>query len=340
MRGLKIIFVTDRLAPCGGVETRLYNYCLRLTRKGCKIFILARSNDYSPLRQFTTGVLPKNRLLATVYLSILCRVLGIDIVEMHIKGRPCYKPWFCRAKLGIVIHNKTTRATRRFCCKGFDYSFVCSAPLKNKLMLPGHFNILPNGISTLCARYKFCRQKRAVLITRIGADRLPSIKSFIEFCLSVKTPFDIIGDFDKDIIRMLIAQYKLPRAAFKGQKDTVKYLAENAEKYLFAGGLGQVVLEAGALGMPCFIASLQGLSKSFFASSDNYKKLAEVNFSPSVITQPRFLSDMLMLQSDFNDIAAGKIERFEISSLIKKYNNLDDIFSFYYNIITNKNSPS
>ena len=49
----------------------------------------------------------------------------------------------------------------------------------------------------------------------------------------------------------------------------MEYLSAHAGEYLFVAGVGQVILEAGSLGYPCYLTSDLGVANSTFLTQDN-----------------------------------------------------------------------
>ncbi|EBN6863681.1 hypothetical protein DYJ33_28645, partial [Salmonella enterica] len=128
--------------------------------------------------------------------------------------------------------------------------------------------------------WKYTDQKRAILITRISKDKLPSIINFVKICNKYNIDYDIAGAFDNasDIISSLVKD-GLNKNAFLGYVDTIPFLKEHADKYLFVAGVGQAIMEGTSLGYPSLVTSFtDDYQDSSFITPDNIEYLKSENF--------------------------------------------------------------
>ncbi len=333
-RNLSIILMTYNFNRVGGVEKRIFQYSALLKREGYKVFVAAVDGDGSPDLWLT-----RSKLLNSILLKILTIKFPIKIIEWNEGGggSPLFfiKLFKRKVKIGAVLHASHISWKIDF-LKYCDY-VICSH-YTHGIRVPflRKFLVIANAVSKHSVCYKFSNQREALIISRIAGDKLPSIKSFIELCKHWKINPVIAGDIDNyegDMIKnMLQKEYDIADDCFIGRVDTVKFLQAKGNKYLFIGGVGQVMLEAGQLGFPCLVCSLLGKNYSFFLTRDNIKKVLELNCSPrskEEINSIKIENTELM----FKEVLSGNIGKFNISQVINKECSIDKAYKQYLQII-------
>lgn len=103
----------------------------------------------------------------------------------------------------------------------------------------------------------------------------------IEFCATRNIPFEIAGmPENSSTTKRLKRRYTLrPDVFAPGAINTREFLKKNADRYLFVAGVGQVLLEAGAAGFPCLLASDKGAEYSTFLTRHNVRENYDRNLT-------------------------------------------------------------
>ena len=120
-------------------------------------------------------------------------------------------------------------------------------------------------------------------------------------------------------------KYGFDPARFIGKINTVEFLQHHAANYLFAAGVGQVIIECAMCGMPVLVLSEAGLSDATFVTPENYRFFRKRNFTinrqpeiPRSTTLERIpeyasLRNEILKDRDIANITANYIE------FIRKY---------------------
>ena len=184
------------------------------------------------------------------------------------------------------------------------------------------YPVLPNAVKKKEPSWQFCGQKKALLVSRLGEDKRPSIEAFITLCLKWHMPFQIAGDFSEQGGRKLKfdlqRQFNLDEKIFLGYINTEEFLQKYWKRFLFVGGIGQVILEAGQLGYPCLLTSLLGEQQSFWVTQNNIGDVINYNCSPHSVAESALLKQNQNLEDCFQDISSGKTSLYSISSFINE----------------------
>ena len=174
-------------------------------------------------------------------------------------------------RIGVTIHNYLNLPLEKF--SHFDYKITS---------YDTNLKFIPNGVFTQKRQWKYLSQKEALLISRFSKEKLPTIESFVDFCAENKINPYLAGplsDSESRIIKEnLVLKYNLNKSHFLGNINTIPFLRGNLHKYLFVGGVGQVVIEALSMGIPALVCSHAGVHYSSFVNKNNFDKLHKNNF--------------------------------------------------------------
>lgn len=272
----KILYVVKRLDDCGGVETRLLQYADELTRRRYNIAFVTESNSFAGVKKYPCLHLNfHTRKFEDTLLAMMAQN-GIDTVELQIKNRSCLyrlNPQRMRrhARYGCCIHSNIKGLDPEM-LNDMDYRVIISDRLWHiDYEAIDTFHVLPVSIAAGQRCWRWQGQSRALIISRIRHDKYRQIESFVNYCRAVGTDFRIGGSLDSSgTVRRLKKHLGLKKEHFIGRIDnTVDYLTRHAGEYAFVAGVGQVILEAGSLGYPCFVCSELGTGFSTFVTRRN-----------------------------------------------------------------------
>lgn len=334
------LFVLEGCETSGGIEKRVQQYAVVWRQLGYKVYYAAiRDNSLKGVDL----VLSKNKKFNNLLLRLFCKHKNIFALEWQAGGAKI-PPFDFRSLIrqnilvGVVIHAVREQWNLNY-LSDVHYVFCISKEMEKRVPMLKIFPVFPNAVFNRKAVWCFCNQKKAIFISRLSKDKLPSIESFIQLCISVNLQFDIAGGGPESpqVEKFLMEKYSLKQEYFIGEVETEKFLIKKWKEYLFVGGIGQVILEAGMLGYPCMVCSLVGLESSFFVTNDNFVDAYETNFSPKLSFYLRKLqSSSNNLLKDYKRINKGNINPFNISEKIKKKANLPTILKRYEEFILNK----
>lgn len=260
-----ILFIASHFVKVGGIETRLIQYANKLSSLGWNVYILAEDNLNKELLKFTNFKLNFDTNNFDECLSAIIDKYQIKVVEFQFKNPKILKHLDLKSlkkkvKLGCVIHNLGVKKTNLI--NKFDYKIMVSKFMYEDYYLKiKNATVIKNCIDV--EKYKnlpvwnYKNQRKALLVSRINKDKLKSIECFIKYCLANKIEFEIGGaeHTKSNLKNKLIKKYNLNESCFIGQVDTLDYLSKNIDNILFTAGVGLVMLEAGYLGIPCFVCS-------------------------------------------------------------------------------------
>lgn len=276
--GMRTMFyVVKNIAPCGGLETRLAGYADALAANGYRVIFVAESNRNRAIR--SRHLCLHLNFHARNFQRSLDRLIvryRADVVEFQIKNRRSVhrlriEPLKKRCRIGCVVHGEIAGLDASS-LREMDYRIVISDRLLSiDYDSLGPHTILPNAIDAGQPVWSYCGQRKALIVSRLQKDKFEQLCAAIECCLERGIPFEIAG-FPKNgsTVRRLKRRYALCADAFvPGTVDTREFLKKNADRYLFVAGVGQVLLEAGAAGYPCLLASDKGAAHSTFLTRHN-----------------------------------------------------------------------
>lgn len=279
--GRNILFITSYFVESGGIETRLLQYINQLQNNGWNVYLLSENNLNKNLQAFNNFYLNFDAKNVQECLEEIIDKYNIQCVEFQFKPSRVLKNFDIKrlkqkVRLGCCIHNIGVKDADKI--NQFDYSIMVSGQ-----MYEHHYKniknpvIIKNGIDVSefqnISKWQYNNQKTAILVSRIGVDKLESIECFIKYCKKNNISFVIAGEEQyKNILKSkLIKKYKLNENIFIGQINTVEFLKQNMDKYLFVSGVGQVILEAGMLGYPVFVSSSYKNNCYSFVTDDNFE---------------------------------------------------------------------
>lgn len=280
--GIKILYIVDYLISSGGVETRLKKLFHYISKKGFKPIIMTSGfQEYKPLQEYINLRLDFyaenfNRLLFDIV-----EFEGIDIVEFQVKGIKYLKNIdfnrlrkICRT--GLHIHGQVDINDIDFQC--FDYAIRASSSWGNEIVRK--IQHIPNWVQFVGGKWIFDKQDKALFISRLDTEKMPTLKSFINVCNSIGCRFDIAGNISSKNKEKVVRYLKgLDNCNYLGEIDTKDFLDRNINEYLFVGGVGQVAIEAASYGIPFLVCThLDDYNYSRFIAKRNFDRLVENNF--------------------------------------------------------------
>ncbi|EFT4508848.1 glycosyltransferase family 4 protein [Salmonella enterica subsp. enterica serovar Stanley] len=156
---------------------------------------------------------------------------------------------------------------------------------------------------------------------------MPGIINFIKICNQYNVGYHIAGAFDgaNKIVSKLIKE-GLNENVFIGYIDTIPFLEEHADEYLFVAGVGQAIMEAASLGYPALVTAFtKNYHHSSFITPANIKYLRSDNFV--IRDTPCFQSNVSaffenvcsgIVSQQFN-VAQNMYELCDINSILPEY---------------------
>lgn len=316
--GKKILYVIKRMEDCGGVETRLLQYADLLARHGYGVAFVTERNRFAPLDRFPCYHLNFHARNFERSLADLAAHLGFDTVELQVKSRKCLDPMnindirsHCR--VGCCIHG-SIRQVDIGKLNRMDYRILISDTLFHmdyKQLQP--YKVLPIAIPEKAPQWRYVGQRTALLVSRIGRDKYDQIAAFATYCQACGIPFRIAGPpVSRSTVKRLKRRFGLQNSHFIGRLDnTSAYLTAHIRDYLFVAGVGQVLLEAGSLGYPCYLTSDLGPEHSTFVTQRNIRD----NFGCN-LTLAYKIDD-----ADFereSDIRTDELAKYDISEALRE----------------------
>lgn len=332
----KILFVIKRIEDCGGVETRLLQYADLLVRHGYSVTFVTETNRFVPLNRFPCYHLNFHACNFEKSIIDLITRLGIDTVELQIKSNKYLKfinvdnvKKYCR--VGCCIHGNIRRLDVGILNR-MDYRILISDTLfhidYSQLQL---HKILPIAIADNIPQWRYCGQRTALLVSRIGRDKYNQIASFTEYCQTHGIPFRIAGPLiSHSTVKRLKKCFNLQSCHFIGKlDDTIEYLSKHTNEYLFVAGVGQVLLEAGSLGYPCYLTSDLGTENSTFITQRNIQG----NFGCNLTLAYKI--NFANVEQEKN-IHIGELRKYDISNIIKERFNIQNRYAEYEKYVFEK----
>lgn len=321
-----VLFAARSFLSKGGVEKRVWQYAEVWRKAGFRVYIGAVYNGADSWPG-TDAWLPTNSWLAGILIRWYVRKWNLKAVEWQAGGfgGPPFDPAHLKkrgVRFGVAVH--ASRAEWNFdYLRQAGYVLCASAVHGRRVPLLQHASVLPNALAYHPAVWKFGGQQTAVFISRLSGDKVPSFEAFIELCRKGNIPFELagglVGKEAHAVKRALEQKYALPDKVFIGEVDTQEFLTRRAKRYLFVGGVGQVILEAGQLGYPCVVCSVRGRGFAFFALRDRFGKLYAYNCAPFFEEHIRlFAADVRRVQEDLRKVCSGNTECFLLAREINQ----------------------
>lgn len=274
----KILYVVTDLNTCGGVETRLEQQFNYIKEHGWFPMILSMKNDFVKLHGYPNFYLNfKTYNAAELFLELVDK-LNPDVIEFQFKPSNFFydvdiSSLMKKCIVGCCIHEEIK--IEQSVLDKLDYR-IASARRKSVT----NATYILNWTKATQFSWKYKKQRKAILVSRLSQDKLPGIINFIKICNQYNIDYHIAGAFDgaNKIVSKLIKE-GLNENVFIGYIDTIPFLKEHADEYLFVAGVGQAIMEGASLGYPALVTSFTiDYDDSSFITPDNIEYLRSVNF--------------------------------------------------------------
>ena len=334
-----ILFIASNFVQEGGIETRLRQYIEKLSPEGFNVFILSEDNKNKFLSEQTNFYLSFDAPNFNNCLIEIIKNYNINFIEFQFKNSKILKNLNLSeikkySIIGCTLHNTGIKNIKLI--NKLDYAIIVSNYLyQNHYKRIKNPEIIQNAIDVSSLpniSWKYKNQNTALLISRLMPDKLNSIECFVKYCTANGCKFKIAGeDSNFKIKEKLKNKFNLADDVFIGAIDTVDYLKENKDKYLFIAGVGLVILEAGAFNIPCFICSDNKNKCYSFATKENVELFDNFTINKhSLVTKRKKKEFRLNLCN---------LDKYEIRNLIAEKRSLNEAFLKYQNILnTYKNN--
>ena len=275
-----VVYAVKNLAPYGGLETRLLAYAAALTENGHRVVFVTERNRN---REINAGYTCLHlNFHARNFPKSLGRIIAahkVDVVGFQIKNRRSVHRLDLEAlkkqcRIGCVVHGEIIGMDTSI-LRSMDYRIVISDRLLTiDYAHLGHYVTLPNAIDAGQPVWAYRGQRKALIVSRLQNDKFMQLCAAIEFCTARGIPFEIAGrPVNSATTKRLKRRYALRSDVFApGAVNTREFLERNTDRYLFVAGVGQVLLEAGAAGFPCLLASDKGAEYSTFLTGHNIRE--------------------------------------------------------------------
>lgn len=281
----KIVFVIKDLQATGGVESRLYKLSRYLKKFNYLPVFITQSNDHCQLRHEVNLYCNLSLPESAGDLYQLLAVVKPDVVEFQFKSTKLFHDlsddFFTADFLtGICIHEEVEFEPAQV--NKVDY--VISSTERRCLATIANYRIIPNWLSFPASPvWSYKNQQKALIVSRLSKDKLPTIINFVDLCNFMGITYEIAGNF-KDEVSASIVDFLVKKgvalSAFIGEIETIKFLKKNTDKYLFVAGVGQVAIEASAIGYPFAVTPHHGgYENTIFLEEKNTETLLETNFT-------------------------------------------------------------
>ena len=310
----RILYVIEGFGAVGGTETRLESEMKWLGEHGWACALCLMYVKYPPLwtKDLTRFTLSFREESFTERLAEIVRAGKFDTVEFvflsweHIR-RMALEGLKKEARVGALF--TTPSRMPQALSQGFDYRIIVNdkshGAIADSVMVP---NWLRNPVMRL---WRFEGQKKALFISRHCADKLSTLRNFLDICEKYGVEPVVAGPAAERDKRVLAQLKRAAPENILGTIETVRYLEEHAKEYLFVGGVGMVVLEAASLGVPALICPhIRSASEARFVTDANFPYFASWNFviktRPPKDAQGR-------VESFFDALKTGGVQSFLVS---------------------------
>jgi len=319
-----ILFITQ-LTINGGIEERLYKI-VELIKDKYNIFIACPNTDVSPnyARLIHPNIFIFN--FPNTNNHFLLEKFFRRIIAYHNINYTCFeKGWFNNDlnfnnlkinnnKLILIYHEKQI-LTDSLNLSNFNYFFTVRSsslyniPYKNK-------DIFLNGVLNIEKHYQPNQSNRILIACRLDCDNLNFyLKNLVIFATKNNFLIDIAGQTSSksnDYLQNTLNKIN-KNINYIGTINTIEYLKNNPNKYLFLAGVGQFTMEGISLGFPFLYINQK--NKLTFIKKENFLTFYQNNFGSST----EFNENKQSLQQDLECIKNGKIESFQLLNEAKKY---------------------
>ena len=277
----RVLFVVRSMESTGGMETRLNKFAKSMQDRGILPCFLVMYHEYTPLKQYPMFWLSMDAPDFQRSLEELLVVAGISVVEFQVKWESFLEKFdwihlrtLCRT--GCTVHEAHDFPWHVI--DQMDYSIFVRE--KNSDRVANAHRVL-NGVEVIDPQWRYAGQKKAVFISRLNKEKLPTLLSFCDFCTRHGLHGDIAAPMNPEAVNVrekIWKRYGQEAFTFLGAVTTVPFLKAHGGDYLFCAGVGQVVMEALAAGMPALVCSHLGEASSTFLSEENFSLLRRKNF--------------------------------------------------------------
>ena len=334
----RILYILDTLEKIGGVETRLASQLDYLSKHGITPMILTEYNRFAPTFRYVNFHLDYSAPNSEQMLIQLIQETKAVAIEFQLKPSAFFESIDkCRitsyTRLGVCIHSKIRMSPRKL--DGVDYCFLSSIYLKEKF---SQAKCLPNWVNCcgdpvpLPAGSSDNKRSVSLFISRISSEKFPTLCNFVKLCRHYHLNFKIAGSIDKSDRKLnkRLAGLHISDDQFIGPIKTIDYLKKHAYEILLVAGVGQVPLEAAALGLPALVTPhIDRFDLSTVLTEDSFKFLRPWNMTIKQYHDAECLGNIDDFLKDFN---IGKLEKYNIQHCISKYCNIENSMKYYQKI--------
>jgi glycosyltransferase involved in cell wall biosynthesis len=305
---MKILIITENFRT-GGLETQVIGFVKHLVKAGHEVYLISGLNSRTaPLKGligeaniFEVDMNP--HLSTSAFSEPLYKIISYtkeidpDVVHLHpftsiiygglastylekpyvvtLHGPASVSSWGCIYRIFLEIILKD--AFKVFCVSREVYE-------RAKAIIEGaNLVLLPNGVDT--ERFKPVQVDPSgpvALISRLDSDKIPGIKAFLTLWSGLspqeRNPVHIFGDgFSLEELKAWV-KHELKGEdwiKFMGHRDDLDEVLKTG--YSAVAGMGRVILEALAMGLPAILVGYDGVKG--VVTLDNVEDFAKRNFS-------------------------------------------------------------
>ena len=331
-----ILFIASNFVQEGGIETRLRQYIEKLSPEGFNVFILSEDNKNKFLSEQTNFYLSFDAPNFNNCLIEIIKNYNINFIEFQFKNSKILKKLNLDvikkySVVGCTLHNTGIKNIKLI--NKLDYAIIVS-----NYLYQNHYKKIKNSVIIQNAidfskfdniYWEHKNQNTALLISRLMPDKLNSIECFVKYCTANGCKFKIAGeDSNFKIKEKLKNKFNLADDVFIGAIDTVDYLKENKDKYLFIAGVGLVILEAGAFNIPCFICSDDKNKCYSFVTKENVKLFDNFTINARSL--------VAKCQKKEFELDKNNLEKYKLKNYFVQKRDLENNFKRYQNLLTEK----
>lgn len=354
---MNVLIVTDFFVR-GGLETHILGYCQTLQDMGHKVSVVVGNEPrVGPLQKIVGDRIlqvPISMTMSGLDIQNVTKAIagfgrryGCDVVHAHpfmslivgtIAAAKMRKPYVTTLH-GPACLSNLWGSTYRLFLEGIAFAdafatFCVSKEIirRVRLLQPnGRYHLLPNGIDVARFTGAFRNDKGPwALIARLDQDKVLGLKHFLsQFSMATecKIPVHIFGEGDarSELENWLSAHLDHAPIIMKGHSDDLDL--ELRAGYSGVAGMGRVVLEAGALGLPvvlCGYDGIKGLIEPFAMAS-----LQERNLSGRGLTA----IDTTELQSQLLGLSQNP-QKYNLRAWIVQHANEASVWSDYVKLLS------
>ncbi len=187
----KILYVITDLSVCGGVETRLAQQFSYMKECGWFPVILSMRNDFVKLHAYPNFYLNFKVSNASDLFLELVDKLNPDIIEFQFKPSNFFYDvdislLMKKCIVGCCIHEEIK--IEQSVLDKLDYR-IASARRKSV----ANATYILNWTKETRFSWKYKKQRKAILVSRLSQDKLPGIINFIKICNKYNVDYHIAG---------------------------------------------------------------------------------------------------------------------------------------------------